>query len=405
MTAVRALVGDVLARDACAGCGLCTLLDRGLAMELDAEGYARPVATSAPQEIDSGERIMRSACPGIRVDDHTAPDATRDRLLGDYVDAWEAWATDPELRHAGSSGGALTAVHAWLLESGRAARITGAAASAENPRRTVPVTITTRAEALAAAGSRYAPVATLSNPRVLEPGSAVVAKPCEISALRAASPQLTPEDAPLLLSFFCAGTPSQHATDTLLAGLGVPAEAPVSSLWYRGRGWPGRFTARSGERTVDADYEESWGSVLGPTTQWRCKVCPDGVGGSADIVSADSWATDERGYPVFAEGDGVSAFIARTARGRDVVLAAAEAGVIGLRPLDMARLATAQPLQTNRRRHLLARMLGSRLAGRRPPTYRGFPLLRLAASDPRTFVRVLRGTYRRVKAARRGGAR
>ena len=104
MTAVRALVGDVLARDACAGCGLCTLLDRGLAMELDAEGYARPVATSAPQEIDSGERIMRSACPGIRVDDHTAPDATRDRLLGDYVDAWEAWATDPELRHAGSSG-------------------------------------------------------------------------------------------------------------------------------------------------------------------------------------------------------------------------------------------------------------------------------------------------------------
>lgn len=397
MTALRDAVTDVVARSACAGCGLCTLLDRGLTMTPDANGHLRPVATGAPAEMDGAEDIFSRACPGERVRAQTPPGTRRDELLGSYVEAWEAWSTDSEIRHTASSGGALTALHTWLLESGRAVRVTGAAADRTEPRRTVPVTIMGREQALAAAGSRYAPVAALANPDVLAPGSAVTAKPCEIAALRAAGGAVTGDANPLLLSFFCAGTPSQRATDTLLDSLGIPVDAPVDALWYRGRGWPGNFTARSGDRVAEADYESSWGSTLGPTTQWRCKVCADGVGESADIVAADSWATDARGYPIFDEDEGVSALIARTARGHAVILDAIDAGVIGVRPLSMTRLTDAQPLQTNRRRFLLARLWGSRLAGRRPPRYPGFGLLRLGLRQPRTFVRVLRGTFARVR--------
>ncbi len=399
MTELRARVRDVLARDACSGCGLCAQLDGGLQMRLDSDGYARPAEVGTPAEVPDAVRTFARSCPGVRVAAQAPRGSLRHPLLGSYFAAWEAWATDPEIRLAGSSGGVLTALHTWLIASGRAARVAGVAGDPQRPRRSIPITITTREQALTAAGSRYAPVAALGNPDVLAPGSAVTAKPCEIAALRAAN--IAGEDeGPLLLSFFCAGTPSQHATDALLEGLGIGQDQKVDALRYRGNGWPGRFAARAGRAEVSADYEESWGSTLGPTTQWRCKVCPDGVGESADIVAADSWATDERGYPQFAEGDGVSALIARTKRGLQVIEDAIAEGVIEVRPLSMDALASAQPLQTARRRHLLARLWGSALAGRRPPRYPGFGLARLSFAHPRRFVQVLRGTLRRVRAAR-----
>lgn len=395
-------VADVLARDACSGCGLCTRLDASVRMELDAAGYARPRFTGAPAPIPDAEAIFRRGCPGVVVRAPAVPaGAARHPLLGADLGVWSAWATDSKIRHTGSSGGALTALHAWLVASGRAARVTGAAVDDRAPRRTVPVSIMTRDQALGAAGSRYAPVAALDNADVLAAGSAVCAKPCEISALRQSVDDLVDGEPPLMLSFFCAGTPSQHATDALLSQLGVGAHDEVGALRYRGLGWPGRFTATSGERIVSADYDASWGSTLGPATQWRCKVCADGVGEAADIVSADAWESDEHGYPTFVDGDGVSALIARTERGRRTILEAAAAGAITLEPLTMARLAAAQPLQTERRRFLRARLLGSLLAGRRPPQYPGFALLRLSAAAPRTALRVLRGTFRRVRRSAR----
>lgn len=396
-----AAVDEVLARDACSGCGLCPRLDPALEMQLDDRGYQRPRVVGESRPIDRAEEIFARSCPGVVV---TAPPmptgARRHPELGTYLEAWQAWAADPEVRRAGSSGGVLTALHGWLVASGRAARVTGAAGDTSDVRRTVPVTITTREAALAAAGSRYAPVSALANPDVSAPGGAVTGKPCEIAALRRAAPDLVEGEVPLLLSFFCAGTPSQHATAALLQDLGVAPDDDLRSLRYRGDGWPGRFQARTDHGEVSADYDESWGRVLGPTTQWRCKVCVDGVGESADIVCADSWATDDRGYPVFVEGDGLSALIARTPRGLQAIQDAAAAGVIVLSPLQMAHLASAQPLQVARRRFLFARMLGSRLAGRRPPRYRGFGLLRLSLAKPREAIRTLRGTYRRVRSQR-----
>lgn len=396
-------VAEVVRNQACSGCGLCTRLDASLTMQLDADGYLRPRFEGGSQAIPDAAAIFGRGCPGVVVRATSPPPgATIHPLLGAYVGIWNAWATDAELRHAGSSGGALTAIHTWLLDSGRAARVTGAAADPVAPRRTVPVTITSREQALRSAGSRYAPVAALDGDEVLLPDSAVCAKPCEISALRQTATDLIDGEPPLMLSFFCAGTPSQSGTDLLLADLGIGATDTVHELRYRGNGWPGRFTARAGERVVSADYDESWGRRLGPTTQWRCKVCVDGVGESADIVSADSWESDERGYPVFTEGDGRSALLARTPRGRQTILAAHAAGVIALEPLEVSQLARAQPLQTNRRRFLSARLLGSRLAGRRPPAYPGFRLLRLSLSAPRTALRTLRGTFARVRRERGG---
>jgi len=317
-------------------------------------------------------------------------------LLGPHLGVWRAWAADPDVRFAGSSGGVLTALASWLRTTGQVDTVTAAAPDAD-PRRTISVQITTRDEALASAGSRYAPCATAGAPEVLEPRSAVVVKPCEASALRA----LSGPDGPLLLSFFCAGTPSQHATDSLLDRLGVAPDVPLATLRYRGHGWPGRFIAQSvAGQEVSTSYEESWGRHLGPTVQWRCKICADGVGEASDLTAADIWRADERGYPDFTEGDGASALIARTARGADIVRRAVAEGVLVAEPLDLAELVAVQPAQRQRRTTLLGRLVGAALAGRRLPRYRGFGLITLALGDPRATVRTARGAFRRARAAR-----
>ncbi|MFT4050783.1 MAG: Coenzyme F420 hydrogenase/dehydrogenase, beta subunit C-terminal domain [Microbacterium sp.] len=389
-------IGRVLERDACSGCGLCAMLDAAVRMNLDDRGYLRPSVGSGVATSREAAALFRRCCPGIRHDARRLTGARRHPMFGPYLDMWEAWAVDPEIRERGSSGGVLTALNAWLVESGIVAGVASASADPRGPARTVPVTITTKEEALAAAGSRYAPVGVAG---LGSSGGALAGKPCEVAAVRAHA-QAVGEPAPILLSFFCAGTPSQHATAKLVRELGGPGSDEVTDLWYRGRGWPGRFTARFRGGEVSADYEESWGKTLGPMTQWRCKICPDGVGESADITAADAWESTADGYPSFAEQDGRSALIARTERGLALVLAARDAGVIELRAMDPEKLERAQPLQISRRTFLLARLWGARLAGRGVPSYRGFGLLRLIVHYPRDAVRTLRGSYRRVKRSR-----
>lgn len=383
----------------CSGCGACTLLDDGLSMELDASGYARPVRTGASADNVGADAAGRfeAICPGVVVRAVHPAGAARHPTMGSYFGVWRAWATDPAIRLRGSSGGVLTALSAFIVDTGQASAVVGARAAKADPRRTVSVSITTRAEALESAGSRYAPA---SNAAFAGGAGAIVGKPCEASALRAMG---APRDGvePLLLSFFCAGTPSQQATDTLLSDLGLSPDEPIDDLWYRGHGWPGSFTAVAGTERVEASYDRSWGQFLGPTMQWRCKVCADGVGESSDVSAADFWRVDGRGYPDFAEGPGFSALIARTHRGQELIERAVSEGVIAVEPIGIDDLAAVQPFQRRRREQLAGRLAGARAAGQPVPRYRGFGLVRLAMGRPRESVRTLRGSFRRVRSTRR----
>src|SRR5690606_29762409 len=109
---------------------------------------------TASDEVEAAQRFAR-ICPGRRVPaPASAPGARAHPILGNHLSAWEGWASNPETRHAGSSGGVLTALASWLVETGRSTSVIGAGADAAPSTRTVPITITTREEALGAAGSR-----------------------------------------------------------------------------------------------------------------------------------------------------------------------------------------------------------------------------------------------------------
>jgi coenzyme F420 hydrogenase subunit beta len=280
-------------------------------------------------------------------------------------------------------------------------------ADPEAPTRNATVISRTPEEVIARAGSRYTASSPLADilSVVAEGGRmAFIGKPCDISALRrlARSDAKLAETVPLMLSFFCAGIPSHGGVGRILAQLGVEPE-DIIAFRYRGRGWPGMCAAETKDgRVAELTYSESWGVHLSKEVQFRCKICPDAVGGVADVACADAWYGDEDGYPAFEEAEGRSLVIARTEVGQRLLERAVEAGEMEVTPLEPSEIDRMQPGQTRRKRLVLARSLSLHLALQSVPAMSGLMVASAARrASPREAAQNLLGTLRRTLSGRR----
>lgn len=392
---------NVIDNGNCSGCGVCPLISTRVTMSLEPQtGYLRPVlddSSSSPTTSMSEAATFRKICPGRGL---AAPQTATysDPDFGGYESVWEAWATDAETRHGGSSAGVLTALSAWLISTGRVPAVVSAGPDQEHPYRSSAVRSVDAATIQSTSGSRYSPVSSSGQARP-GAGEALIAKPCEVAGFRALEEARGLEPS-LLMSFFCAGTPSQKATTTLMTELGFD-ESSVAKLRYRGNGWPGDFevVGRDG-RTGRIPYASAWSRVLGRQIETRCRVCADGTGQFSDLVAADFWEADEKGYPKFTEADGRSAVIARTPRGHETLLAAAADGVIEIRSIKIAELVGVQPAQTARQRTMVARLAARLLMRYRIPRYRGFKLRRHVLRYPVLSAKHFVGTLIRTRQGR-----
>jgi len=384
----------------CAGCGACAgITPASIVMDEVPPGFLRPrqIAPMNPSE----EMLVADICPGLS--QRISADGRSDPVLwGPYVSMQTGWAQDNAIRHAGSSGAALTMILIHLLETDQITGVVQTAASPDLVIGNTTVLSTDVAAIIAAAGSRYAPSAPLSElHRHLESGQrlAFVGKPCDVAALRALSihDDRVAATFPVLLSFFCAGVPSHAGGQAVLAALGADLDH-TASFRYRGNGWPGKATATltSGKKHV-MSYQESWGRILSKHVQHRCKICADGTGTAADIVCADAWESDEKGYPIFTEAEGISLIVGRTELGDKHIKQAAAAGRIETASFDIDSLASIQPGQRERRRALFARLSALRLTGKPVPVYEGLQISAAARQNTlrRNFKNFL-GTIRRI---------
>ena len=401
-TLARVLKGEL-----CSGCGLCAgVAGDAVALTTVAPGYRRPEVIAPLSPV--AERTVALACPGSRV----APwqkeaGAHHHPYWGPYRAVATGYATDPEVRHRSSSGGALSALLIHALETGQVDRVLHVSADPALPTRNRLTVSRTRAEVLDGAGSRYAASSPLESiDAMLGEGGrmAFVGKPCDIAALR----QLGRVDervaavVPLMLSFFCGGLPSHAGADRIVRAMGFdPAE--VSSFRYRGNGWPGLTRAETQDgRVGEMRYEDSWGRHLSSEIQYRCKICPDAVGGVADVAAADAWYGGERGYPEFEEQDGRSLVVTRTAAGAALVEAAAAAGGIALEPLPVGEIDKMQPFHARRKRLLASRLAAAAATLQPRPDMRGLAVGEAArhagvGESARNFL----GSVRRIVQGRR----
>jgi coenzyme F420 hydrogenase subunit beta len=368
-------------------------------MQLNASGYLRPV----PQQLLSLEieKSINEICPGVHME-HKVGLKNFHTIWGPLEKVRTGFAQDAEVRRQGSSGGVISALAIYLLESGKVDFIAQTAVSKAEPLVNVLQKSRTSEEVIHAAGSRYAPSSPLENIRdLLRTGEtfAFIGKPCDVAGLRSFinhNPEYKTQII-YMISFMCAGIPSIHGTHDVLEHMGAD-KMLLTSFRYRGDGWPGRARAvQSDGKSYEMDYNSSWGKFLNKQIQFRCKICPDGTGEFADIVCADAWYGKD-GYPDFTERDGRSLLLTRNKLGEELVNEAFLANVIKIEDLDITEISKMQPYQVNRKQVVLGRVIAAGLANKKLVSFKNMGLIKASLrTNPITWLRHAWGTYRRTK--------
>lgn len=381
----------------CTGCGACAYLrpDALRMTGVDRVGL-RPLPIVGITSGVAGDAL--AACPGrsLEHDPASLEGAPFAGEWGPILGLYECWATDPEVRHRGSSGGVVSALAAHAVTSGAAVGALQVQARSDAPLLNETRLNHTYAEIVSAAGSRYSPASPCERLDLVEAAEGpcvVVGKPCDIAAARAVAdrrPELA-EKVGLTIGIFCAGTPSTAATADLVQDLGIDP-ADVERLDYRGEGWPGEFRLRTrAGQTRSLSYAESWGSLT-KKRQWRCMICPDHTGEFADLSVGDPW------YRRTEDQDGRSLVVVRTERGRAALLRAIADKAVEGGPLPLDKLPASQPSLESTRGALWGRLVTLRLARLATPTYRRIPTFRLwRGLGLKQKVSSFAGTLRRIK--------
>lgn len=364
---------DVVASRLCNGCGACSALaPDAITMDETRDENWRPrkVATLDPQE----EAKIVKACPGANPVSLTNGETLHKSTWGPVLEVWEGYASDFDIRHRGSSGGAVTALALFAIEKMGFGGALHVKARKDNPILNEAAISTNRGELMEGAGSRYAPAsigAKLRDVAEADTRSVVIGKPCDIAGANTVArfaPELA-EKMGLTISIFCAGAPSHEGTDALLEHLkpaGTPVDAELASLDYRGEGWPGDMRAvwntEEGAVSGRTTYADGWGNVLQKHRQWRCHTCADHTGEHADISVGDPWQT-----PIDEDAAGKSLIIVRTERGRAFVRAIQDAGYLFLEEKDPEILFAAQPNLFTTKGAVWGRSLALKMSGLRAP--------------------------------------
>ncbi len=396
----------------CVGCGLCQTIagPDQVRVEMTPTGYERPVIVG---DIDHAtvDKIY-DVCPGIRVEGlpQGLVDAStqHDKVWGAYRRVVRAFASDPDIRHRASTGGVLTALGMYLLQTKRVNFILQVATSKEFPTCGERHLSFSQTDVIEATGSRYGPAAPLVElDTVLDRAEpfAFIGKPCDVAAVRnyARHDKRVDELCRYQLVMVCGGYMEPKAMRRFLEEFGVPMD-DLSALRYRGFGCPGptRIETKDG-RVVERNYLDFWGEDESAwSLPFRCNVCPDGIGEAADIAAADTWPG---GSPTWEGQDddlGTNAVIARTAAGLELMEAAAADGAITLESdITMRDMDNYQPHQVTKKYMAWARYAGLRAGGQLFPQTQRLRIRELALENGLAEnLRQAKGTNKRVQNGR-----
>ncbi len=352
----------------CVGCGLCEAqFKKHVKMKVNDEGFIRPFFNRSYDQ-----KRIQSFCPISR-----APNRYSNNIWGQYEAVFLGASQNRDINELGSSGGVITQLLLYLLESKMVDRIIHIGAKSDSPLENTTYVSKSREDIIRNAGSRYSPASPLSGIDeylAQDMRYAFVGKPCDIRALKnyAIENPLVNERIIFTISFFCAGTPSYKGTDQILEELKVDKK-DVIEFRYRGNGWPGFATAitKNGEKK-SMTYNESWGNILRKYVQPHCRWCADGVGEFADISCGDAWYLDTNNNPIFMENKGRNVIFARSKQGESVLEMMAENKMINIIEFSdmISTLRSMNYYQYYRKATMIGKILALKLLCLRTPKYK-----------------------------------
>jgi len=377
----------------CIGCGLCHS-EYGLKFSRDEKGYL-VIKDALSAECQS---FIQQVCPimGTSYTDNTYKD-----IWGERIGVYEGFSNNKDIRKKASSAGIVTTLGVYLLDNGLIDGVIHIGADKKTVYKTKTLVSSDENSLIDNCGSRYC----ISSPwydlkKIIDPSKKYMAvgKPCDITALRYAKERLhIYNNIIYLVSFFCAGLPSDRANKNLLKELGCN-EAGCTELRYRGNGWPGYTTAtdNTGEEH-QMEYSKAWGGILGRDIHRFCRVCIDGIGLNSDIVCGDLWYLDNNN-PDFSERDGRNIIISRTSMGDALLKQVTAAGYITCKEWDHAdELKKIQKYQYTRRATMKAKIIANKILFRPVPDYNKKMISKYSKMIPFSERRkVFLGTIKRI---------
>jgi coenzyme F420 hydrogenase subunit beta len=329
------LFSEVVTTGLCTGCAGCVVAcPHDVLGYDDTNGVYRPFhleEEAGPGGCGHGERGCTSctrACPRFRsweteIDTYThGRERLPDEMAGVSKDVILARAVDPELHEHGQDGGLVSAILCWCLEHDRIdAALVSYLEGDGSTWKAVPGVARTRAEVLAAAGSRYTYSAnTLGYTAAIEEGAerlALVGMSCQASipgVMRARKAGKPGRRLGLSIGLLCSKTFDDAIFPELFEAKYGLARADIVKMNIKGvfQIW-----------TRDGGYHEVPLKECHAWTREGCKSCPDFAAEHADISTG-----------------GIGAFndwtltIVRTEVGREIVDAMIADGAIEVRPGD-----------------------------------------------------------------------
>lgn len=401
-----ATLAKIVESGLCMGCGLCGAIAGSHAIDMvtTPEGRVRPLQKGeiAP---DAWTQIL-ATCPGINVtvdrgEDHDG--GVDDLIWGHHHRIVLAHAGDTDLRFRSTSGGVLSALGSYLLRSRQVEFLLQVRASASEPMRSETILSRTVEEVISCAGVRYGPAAPLGAIREAldrRLSFAFIGKPCDVVGLRLLG-RLDPrvgQYCKFALSLQCGGGPEFIKSRDLVRNLGL-REEEVSLLRYRGFGNPGRTRIETHDgRAFELTYQEMWDDQSKWCSHSRCRICPDGIGESADVVVGDHWP----GCEPSGEDAGFNSVMIRTSKGLQLMAAAAEAGDVRIaREIGLDEMSLHQPHQVTKKEEVWGRLAGLRAAKHLVPDVEGLRLREIASGQPRSKnMAAAKGARRRLRMGR-----
>ena len=398
----------------CMGCGACKWACPNGAISL------KNIINKGIKPIIDGNLCEKcgkcvDVCPGLSLEHKPFPDGVIEELKdgwGPILEIHEGYAADESIRFAGSSGGIATALALYAIEQAGFVGVLHIKVSPDNPIENIPTFSTTKEELLQTTGSRYAPAAPCQAFDLIKNANGkcmFISKPCDCAALRKAC-ELDPDLATnvgLIVSIFCAGTPTTAGTLATLKTMGVDNLHDVKSFKYRGDGWPGMVKVVThnkinninvpenvytiDDNTREMTYDDAWGNILSHNGQLRCRLCPDSTGEFADISSGDSW------YRKNESNTGLSLILSRTNNGQLFIDRACKSNYISIAKSMPLNLPNSQKSVYERRCQLHGRLGTMLFFGVPTPKYINIELKRnWEKISFKNKFKTIYGTFRRI---------
>lgn len=384
---MKDIVLDVIKNNNCVGCGLCSKFFKNCyGMTLSTQGYYRPQKFKDNNNIIL-EDEFKKICPGyIRRTEMN--DDSNLGIWGKYQSIMTTYATDSSIRYRASTGGTITAILLYLIENNFIDAVINVKTNNKLPYISQYEISKKRKEIIETSGSKYEPSFLFSQLNTIKNFNgklAVVAKPCEIAALkRYVNLYNLSEKIYCYITFLCGGVPSLNATLDILKENKID-KATVSNIQYRGDGWPGYFKVKyENNKEFKLSYLDSWSKKLSKKIQPACKICTDGIGEMADIVLGDAWNLDSNGKINLEESDGINITISRTQLGKKIVEKAIQENYLKVIEKNLSEkvLNKMQPYHILRRKNVYYRILGKKLLLKKVPKYNKKLFKRFSKKEP-----------------------